>query len=241
LPPRTGVATHATRTQSKEDDIMTARNSADVRARDPMAGEQERSTAARPAALADPAALGLAGFSLANLLLNVINAGWLPQSAMPAVLPLAFFAGGIAQLIAAACEFRRGNTFGVTAFGSYGVFWLALTGFLGLEVPKFPSQAAANHALAVFLLCWLIWTVLLWVATFRVSLVLNVLFLDLIAVLAFLAAGLGFGNTTLVHVGGYLGIVLSVLGFYGALEAVINETFGRPAIPNRLLTPHHLR
>lgn len=178
---------------------------------------------------------------MANLLLNVINAGWLPQSAMPAVLPLAFFAGGIAQLIAAVCEFRRGNTFGVTAFGSYGVFWLALVGFLGLEEPKFPSPAAASHALAVFLLCWLIWTVVLWVATFRVSLVLNLLFLDLIAVFAFLAAGLGFGNTTLVHVGGYLGIVLSVIGFYGALEAVVNETFGRPVIPNRLLAPHHLR
>jgi succinate-acetate transporter protein len=67
----------------------------------------------------------------------------------------------------------------------------------------------------VFLLCWLTWTVLLWVATFRVSLVLNLLFLNLIAVLALLAAGLGFGNTTLVHVGGYLGIVLSVIGFHG--------------------------
>ena len=76
--------------------------------------EQHRaSAAASPVILANPAALGLAGFALANLLLNVINAGWLPQSAMPAVLPLAFFAGGIAQLIAAVCEFRRGNTFGV--------------------------------------------------------------------------------------------------------------------------------
>lgn len=78
-------------------------------------------------------------------------------------------------------EFRRGNTFGATGFGSYWVFWLALVGFLGVEEPKFPSPAAASHALAVFLLCWLIWTVLLWVATFRVSLVLNLLFLDLIA------------------------------------------------------------
>ena len=118
---------------------------------------------------------------------------------------------------------------------------MALVGFLGLEESKFSSPAAANHALAVFLLCWLIWTVLLWVATFRVSLVLNVLFLDLIGVFAFLAAGLGFGNTTLVQVGGYLGIVLSVIGFYGALEAVVNETCGRPVIPNRLLVPRHLR
>ena len=219
---------------------MTVRELTDDRARESV--EQHRARAvAGPAVLANPAALGLAGFALANLLLSVINAGWLPQSAIPAVLPLGFFAGGIAQLIAAAGEFRRGNTFGATGFGSYGVFWLALVGFLGVEVPKFPSLAAANHALAVFLLCWLIWTVLLWVATFRVSMVLNLLFLNLIAVFAFLAAGLGFNNTALVHVGGYLGIVLSAIGFYGALEAVVNETFGRPVIPNRLLAPHHLR
>jgi succinate-acetate transporter protein len=49
---------------------------------------------------------------------------------------------------------------------------------------------SGHQILAVFLLRWLIWTVLLWVATFRVSLVPNLLFLDLIAVLAFLAAGL---------------------------------------------------
>jgi uncharacterized protein len=219
---------------------MTVRDLSDNRARE--SSEQHGATlAAGPAALANPAALGLAGFSLANLLLNVINAGWLPLSAMPAVLPLAFFAGGIAQLIAAAAEFRRGNTFGATAFGSYGVFWLALVGFLGVEAPKFPSPTAANHALAVFLLCWLIWTVLLWVATFRVSLVLNLLFLNLIGVFACLAAGLGFGDTAVVQVGGYLGILLSVIGFYAAFESVANETFGRPVIPNRLLTPPHLR
>jgi uncharacterized protein len=225
---------------------MTVREFTEDRARESEEHHRARAAtstraATSPAMLANPAALGLAGFALANLLLNVINAGWLPHSAIPAVLPLAFFGGGIAQLIAAAVEFRRGNTFGATAFGSYGVFWLALVGFLGVEVPKFPSPAAANHALAVFMLCWLIWTVLLWVATFRVSLVLNLLFLNLIAVFAFLTAGLGFGNTTLVHVGGYLGIVLSVIGFYGALETVINETCDRPVIPNRLLTPRHLR
>jgi uncharacterized protein len=208
----------------------------------PAAGEQHRTgAAASPAMLANPAALGLAGFSLANLLLNVINVGWLPQSATPAVVPLGFFAGGIAQLIAAVGEFRRGSTFGVTGFGSYGVFWLSLTGFLGLEEPKFPSPAAANHALAAFLLCWLIWTALMWVATFRVSLVLNLLFLDLIGVFAFQAAGLGFDNPALVQVGGYLGILLSIIGFYGALETVVNETFGRSLIPNRLLVPSHLQ
>lgn len=191
----------------------------------------------RNAAMANPAALGLAGFAVANLLLNVINVGWLPQSAMPAVLPLAFFAGGIAQLIAAVGEFRRGSTFGTTAFGSYGVFWLSLWGFLEFQVDKFPSEAAAHQALGVFLMCWLIWTVFVWIASFRVSVVLNLLFLDLIGVFACQSAGFVSGSTTLVHAGGYFGIMLSVIGFYGAVETVINETFGRTVLPNRLLSP----
>jgi succinate-acetate transporter protein len=209
---------------------------------DPLAGERDETrVAANPAVLANPAALGLAGFSLANLLLNFINIGWFPLSDIPMVIPLGFFAGGLAQLIAAVAEARRGNTFGLTGFGSYGVFWLSIAGFFAWEQPEFGSTAAFNHALAAFLLCWLVWTVLVWVATFRVSLVLNLLFLDLIGVFAFQAAGLGFDSTTLVRVGGWFGIVLSVIGFYGALEAVVNETFGRSVIPNRLLVPHHLR
>jgi succinate-acetate transporter protein len=191
----------------------------------------------RTAVVANPAALGLAGFAVANLMLNVINAGWLPQSAMPAVLPLAFFAGGIAQLVAAVGEFRRGSTFGATAFGSYGIFWLSLWGFLEFQMDKFPSEAAAHQALGVFLMCWLIWTVFVWIASFRVSVVLNLLFLDLIGVFAFQAAGFVSGSTMLVHVGGYFGIMLSVIGFYGAVETVVNETFGRTVLPNRLLSP----
>ena len=114
---------------------MTVHELTDDRAPESVEQHRVRATAS-PAVLANPAALGLAGFALANLLLSVINAGWLPQSAIPAVLPLGFFGGGIAQLIAAAGEFRRGNTFGATGFGSYGVFWLALVGFLGVEEPK---------------------------------------------------------------------------------------------------------
>jgi succinate-acetate transporter protein len=209
---------------------------------DPTAGQQSKAAvAASPTLLANPAAIGLAGFSLANLLLNFINIGWFPLSDTPMVIPLGFFAGGLAQLIAAVAELRRGNTFGVTGFGSYGVFWLSIAMFFGLEEPKFASTAGFNHALAAFLLCWLIWTVLIWIASFRVSLVLNLLFLDLIGVFAFQAAGLGFDNITLVRVGGWFGIALSAIGFYGALEAVVNETFGRSVIPNKLLLPQHLQ
>lgn len=207
---------------------------------DPLA-DARIGTEATVTALANPAALGLAGFSLANLLLSLINAGFLGETTIPAVLPLALFGGGIAQLMAAIGEYQRGNTFGTTAFGSYGAFWLALWAFFSFRQTEFATPTAANHALAMFLLCWAIWTVLVWIASFRTTLVLNLLFLDLLGVFAFQAAGLGFDNTTLVHVGGFLGILLSVIGFYAALEVVVNETFGRPLIPNRLLAPAQAR
>ena len=206
---------------------------------DPMADERLAPRAASTT-LANPASLGLAGFALANLLLNVINAGFLGESSLPAVLPLALFAGGLAQVLAAIGEFRRGNTFGTTAFGSYGVFWLSLWAFFTFEQTQFPTPAAANHTLAVFLLCWFIWTVLVWIASFKVSVVLNVLFLDLMGVFAFQAAGFGWDNTTLVRVGGYLGLLLSAIGFYAALEVIVNETFGKVVVPNRALTPAHM-
>lgn len=203
---------------------------------DPFADERLAPRAASTT-FANPASLGLAGFSLANLLLNIINSGFLAESSIPGVLPLALFAGGIAQLIAAAAEFRRGNTFGLTAFGAYGVFWLSLWAFFTFEQSKFPTPAAANQTLAMFLLCWFIWTVLVWIASFRVSLVLNLLFLDLMGVFAFQAAGFGFDNTTLIRVGGYLGLALSAIGFYAALEIIVNETFGKAVVPNLALAP----
>lgn len=203
---------------------------------DPMADERLAPRAASTT-FANPASLGLAGFSLANLLLNIINAGFLAESSIPAVLPLALFAGGIAQLVAAVAEFRRGNTFGMTAFGSYGVFWLSLWAFFSFEHSAFPTPAAANHALAFFLLCWFIWTVLVWIASFRVSVVLNLLFLDLMGVFGVQAAGFGWDNTTLIRVGGYLGLVLSAIGFYAALEIIVNETFGKAVVPNPTLAP----
>ena len=72
---------------------------------------------------ANPAPLGLAAFGLTTIVLSAINAGWLPPEAVPAVVPLAFAFGGLAQLIAGVLEFKTGNTFGLVAFTSYGMFF----------------------------------------------------------------------------------------------------------------------
>ena len=73
--------------------------------------------------MANPGPLGLAGFGLTTVVLSSINAGLLPPEAVPVVVPLAFAYGGVAQLIAGVLEFKTGNTFGMVAFTSYGLFW----------------------------------------------------------------------------------------------------------------------
>ena len=72
---------------------------------------------------ANPGPLGLAGFGLTTVVLSCVNAGILPPAAVAAVVPLAFAYGGVAQLIAGVLEFKTGNTFGMVAFTSYGLFW----------------------------------------------------------------------------------------------------------------------
>ena len=76
-----------------------------------------------PRPTANPGPLGLAGFGLTTVVLSCVNAGLLSHEAVPVVVPLAFAYGGVAQIIAGILEFRTGNTFGMVAFLSYGLFW----------------------------------------------------------------------------------------------------------------------
>ena len=118
--------------------------------------------------LANPAPLGLAGFGLTTCVLSAINAGLLPHEAIPAVVPLAFAYGGVAQIIAGILEFRTGNTFGMVAFTSYGLFWwwfALLQWTVGAGWLKAPPPAAGGTVL----LMWGVFTFLMWIVTFRSS------------------------------------------------------------------------
>jgi len=68
---------------------------------------------------ANPAPLGLLGFGLTTVLLNIHNAGFYGLNTM--ILGMGICYGGIAQIIAGIMEWKKGNTFGATAFTSYGL------------------------------------------------------------------------------------------------------------------------
>ncbi len=124
---------------------------------------------------ANPALLGLACFGLTTVVLSTINAGLLPVEALPAVVPLAFSFGGFAQIIAGVMEFKNGNTFGTVAFTSYGAFWWWYS-FLLWTIGAGWIKPPDPHGVDVALLMWGVFTLYMWIATFRTNFTLWTIF-----------------------------------------------------------------
>jgi uncharacterized protein len=178
--------------------------------------------------IANPAPLGLAGFGLTTCVLSAINAGLLPHEAVAVVVPLAFAYGGVAQIIAGILEFRTGNTFGMVAFTSYGLFWWWFA-FLQWTVGAGWLKPAPASAVATVLLMWGIFTFLLWIVTFRASKAVFSIFLLLWITFFLLAAGdFGFGTGKL---GGYLGLLTGIDALLVAFIEILNATANRTVIP----------
>lgn len=189
---------------------------------------------AEPAApaVANPAPLGLSAFALTTFVLSCSNAGFIFPSVgagATAVVGAAIFYGGLVQLVAGIQEFRTGNTFGATAFCSYGGFWLA-TGFILLPVSGLVTNLVAAKAfsqgIGVFLLGWTIFTGLMFIGTLKISgalmVVFGLLFLTYLALTIGWLAGAGTGTfTTWVGIGGWLGILTALAAWYTALAGVL--------------------
>ena len=179
--------------------------------------------------LANPAPLGLMGFGMTTVLLNIHNAGFYSLDTM--ILAMGIFYGGIAQIIAGIMEFKKGNTFGTTAFTSYGLFWLTLV-FLVYFNGKFGIQANSEAFMAAYLFMWGLFTFFMWIGTWKANRVLQAVFLTLTILFWMLAARDGFGwKGTWAVLTGYEGILCGALAIYCAMAQVINENFGRSVLP----------
>jgi len=180
---------------------------------------------------ADPAALGLVAFGLTTVLLSLINAGVLPKGGEPVVIPLALAMGGLMQIFAGAFEFRLGNTFGMTAFLSYGAFWWWFALLLLFAGNHWIDISAAGPTVGVALLLWGVLTLYLWISTFRLAKTLFLIFLTLWVTFALLGLGAIQGNAGLGQLGGWLGLVCGCLALYRSFGIVTNATFGRAVVP----------
>src|SRR4029079_2839847 len=121
-----------------------------------------------PEVIADPAPLGLAAFALTTFVLSFFNAGCVSDAGEPIVFGLAFAYGGLAQILAGMWEFKNNNTFGATAFTSFGAFWLSLWAFDEFFAHSIP-KSAMGAALGLYLVSWGVFTTYMWVASLRTS------------------------------------------------------------------------
>lgn len=184
---------------------------------------------ARLPKLANPAPLGLAAFGVTTVALSCINAGLLPPEAATAVAPLAFAFGGLAQLIVGVLEFANGNTFGTVAFTAYGSFWLwyaSLVWTVGAGWLKPPAAVG----IAVVLLMWGVFTLYMWICTFKANRGLFTIFL-LLSITFFLLAAGDFGWASGKHLGGFAGLATAAAALYVSFAEVMNGTFGREVLP----------
>jgi succinate-acetate transporter protein len=193
------------------------------------------SSPATESAIADPGPLGLAGFAATTFVLSSFNAHLIDASLEAVVLPLALFYGGLVQLLAGMWEFRKGNTFGATAFASYGAFWLSYAGYVKFVIGDLPPDTA-HQATGLYLLVWAIFTVYMTVAALRTNAALLAVFTALAATFILLAVAEFDQSTAITKVGGWVGLVTAVLAWYASFAGVTNSTWKRTVLPLGTLT-----
>lgn len=172
---------------------------------------------------ANPAPLGLLAFGMTTVLLNLHNSGLFPLGSM--ILAMGIFYGGLAQVIAGIMEWKKGNTFGTTAFISYGFFWLTLVGLI--VMPKLGlSDGPKGNSMVAYLVMWGIFTGCLFIATLKINKQLQVVFATLTALFFLLALGDYTGSATIAHLAGYVGLLCGASAIYSAMSQVWGEVFG---------------
>jgi hypothetical protein len=186
--------------------------------------------------LANPAPLGLLGFGMTTVLLNLHNAGFYPLNSM--ILAMGLVYGGLAQVIAGIMEYKKGNTFGMVAFSSYGLFWWSLV--LLLVLPTFeiwdvsatsPLQATSFTAMAAYFFMWGLFTFAMFFGTLKTSRALQFIFLSLTILFFLLTARDLTGSTAIGIIAGYEGIICGFSAIYTALAEVLNEVYGKTVLP----------
>ena len=181
------------------------------------------STAPPAQSVADPAPLGLAAFALTTFVLSAVNAGWIPKPGEPVVLGLAFAYGGLAQFCAGLWEFKRNNTFGATAFTSYGGFWIAFALLVTFNAAKIPPDVAPR-AIGMFLLAWGIFTAYMTIAATTLSRPVLIVFVLLTITFFVLAIAELASQPGLGVLGGYLGLLTAIAAWYASAITVIAST-----------------
>jgi len=181
---------------------------------------------------ANPAPLGLFGFGMTTVLLNLHNAGFYPLGGM--ILAMGIVYGGLAQVIAGVMEYKKGNSFGTLAFSSYGLFWWSLV--ILLLIPNFtllsPAVAAPDDkAMAAYFFMWGMFTFLMFFGTLKTNRAIQFVFVSLTVLFFLLTAVRLTGNADLLLITGIEGVICGASAIYTGTAEVLNEVYGRMVLP----------
>ncbi|WP_243578003.1 acetate uptake transporter [Clostridium minihomine] len=175
---------------------------------------------------ANPGPLGLLGFGMTTVLLNLHNAEIIPLSVV--VIAMGFALGGLAQIIAGIMEFQCKNTFGATAFTAYGLFWWSL---IFIWINPFHSTAADEISMGFYLLLWGIFTTFMFIGTLKHNVASRVVFLSLAILFFLLSIGDFTGSAPIKLMAGWVGIFCGLSAIYTAMANVVNNEFGKTVLP----------
>jgi len=178
--------------------------------------------------IANPAPLGLCAFGMTTVLLNLHNAGFFELNSM--ILAMGIFYGGIAQVIAGVIEAKKNNVFGLTAFTSYGLFWLSLVGLI--VIPKFGwAPKASETGMAAYLVMWGLFTLFMFFGTLKLNRALQFIFASLTVLFFLLAAEHATGNELIGKIAGFEGVICGASAIYAGIANVLNPLYGRTVWP----------
>jgi len=177
------------------------------------------------------------GFGMTTVLLNLHNAGFFEVGAM--IIAMGFFYGGMAQVFAGIMEFRKANTFGTTAFTSYGLFWISLGMIWVLETSGFIAEN--SNYLAWYLFMWGIFTAYMFIGTLKLNRALQVVFLSLTILFWLLAIGRWADSEVITKIAGWEGIFCGASAIYAAAAQVLNEVYGRQVLPLGVAKPAEVK
>jgi len=175
----------------------------------------------------NPAPLGLLAFGMTTVMLNLHNAGLFSLGSM--IFAMGIFYGGIAQIIAGIMEWKKNNTFGTLAFISYGFFWISLVGLI--VMPKLGmSDIFGKMDFLAFLAIWGLFSLVMWVITWRIGTALNVVFGLLVLLFLLLIIGNATGSILILTIAGIEGIICGLSAMYTGLGQVMNEVYKEKVI-----------
>lgn len=178
----------------------------------------------------NPAPLGLLGFGMTTVLLNLHNAGLYELNSM--IIGMGIFVGGIAQIIAGIQEWKKNNTFGATAFTAYGSFWISLVTIWLLPRTSFGADLKPDEiSMGWYLLMWGIFTAFMFIGTLRLNKALQVVFGSLVVLFFLLSIGDFTGIKTIKTIAGIEGIFCGLSAIYACAAQILNEVYGKSVLP----------